>query len=32
MAMGETNAKLYNDGEGSYEWNEILTKKLGLEE
>lgn len=31
-AIGETNAKLYADKKGSYEWNEILTRKLGLSE
>ena len=31
IAMGNTNAKIYNDGNGSYEWNEILCKELGID-
>ena len=31
VAMGNTNAKLYKDGNGSYEWNEILCEELGID-
>ena len=30
QALSNTNARLYQDGEGSYEWNEILCEELEL--